>query len=185
MSGGPHLTFDDGPEPIWTERVLDVLAGAGASAAFFVLGERVAASPELVERTVAEGHEIGLHGDRHLRHSEHGLDELEADTHRALERLDALEIAPARWRAPWGAETDATRAIATRLGLELTGWTVDTHDWRGDGADEMLARWGAEALAPGAVVLMHDGLGPGARRSDCAATVDLTARLLAGERVAG
>lgn len=174
-----HLTFDDGPDPRWTARVLDALARAGARATFFVLGERVAAHPELVERAVAEGHEIGLHGDRHLRHAENPRAVVEADSLRALERLAALGVHPTRWRAPWGVETAATRTIAARLGLELTGWTVDTHDWRGDGADEMLARCGGQALAPGAVVLMHDGLGPGARRSDCAATVELTARLLA------
>lgn len=180
-----HLTFDDGPQPGWTERLLDALALAGARATFFVLGRRVAAAPQLVQRAVAQGHEIGLHGDHHLRHSEHGPDAIEADARRALRRLERLGVLPARWRAPWGIETAATHTVAARLGLELTGWTVDSHDWRGDGAAEMLERCGAAALVPGAVVLLHDGLGPGARRSDPGGTLELTARLLARARAAG
>lgn len=180
-----HLTFDDGPQPGWTEAVLDALARGGAQATFFVLGERVAEAPELVECAVAEGHEIGLHGDRHLRHSEYGLDAIEADARRTLERLERLGVRPARWRAPWGVETADTRAVAQRLGLELVGWTVDPHDWLGDSADEMLARCGAEAAEPGAVVLLHDGVGPGARRSGCEATVELTELLLERARVEG
>lgn len=173
-----HLTFDDGPEPRWTEAVLDALARGGARATFFVLGERVAAAPDLVERAGAEGHEIGLHGDRHLRHSEHGAEAIEADARRALECLERLGVRPERWRAPWGVETADTRAVAARLGLELAGWTVDTHDWRGDSAAEMLTRCGAAATEPGAVVLLHDGLGPGARRTGCEETVALTELLL-------
>jgi peptidoglycan/xylan/chitin deacetylase (PgdA/CDA1 family) len=178
-----HLTFDDGPQPGWTDRVLDTLAGVDERATFFVLGEYVAAAPELVQRTVAEGHEVGLHGDRHLRHSEHTREEIEADALRALDRLEALGVRPARWRPPWGVETADTRMVAQRLGLELVGWTVDTHDWRGDSAAAMLARCGAAAVEPGAVVLLHDGPGPGARRSHCDATVELTEALL--ERARG
>ena len=74
--------------------------------------------------------------------------------------------------APW------TAAVAERAGLRLVGWDVDTHDWRGDSAEEMLERI-APDLFPGAVVLAHDGLGPGARRSGCAETVALIPPLVA------
>lgn len=172
-----HLTFDDGPDPRWTPRVLEVLAQAGARATFFVLGERVAQASEPVLRALAAGHEIGLHGDHHLRHSELGRDELARDTERALDRLAGLGVHPARWRAPWGVETADTRAVADERGLELVGWTLDTHDWRGDTAAQMHERC-APALAEGAVVLMHDGIGPGARRRGCEATAQLAAGLI-------
>jgi len=172
-----HLTFDDGPDPRWTPRVLEVLAEAGARATFFVLGARIAQAPEPMLRAVAEGHEIGLHGDRHRRHSELARDELARDTERALGRLASLGVHPARWRAPWGAETADTRSVAAELGLELAGWTLDTHDWRGDTAAQMYERC-APALAESAVVLMHDGIGPGARRKDCEATARLAAGLI-------
>jgi peptidoglycan/xylan/chitin deacetylase (PgdA/CDA1 family) len=86
-------------------------------------------------------------------------------------------VHPARWRAPWGVETADTRAVASERGLELAGWTLDTHDWRGDAAARMQARC-APALAEGAVVLMHDGIGPGARRAGCEATARLAAGLI-------
>ena len=62
------LTFDDGPDPVWTPAVLDALAHAGARATFFVLGEAAARHPDVVRRTLAEGHAVELHGHAHLRH---------------------------------------------------------------------------------------------------------------------
>jgi hypothetical protein len=74
--------------------------------------------------------------------------------------------------------------VAARHRLTLVHWTIDTHDWRGDPAHAMLAR-AREQLAAGAVVLMHDGLGPGALRSGCQNTVELLAPLIAAARALG
>jgi len=173
------LTYDDGPDPVWTPRLLDVLAEHGASATFFVLGPAAERHPEPLRRARAEGHEVALHADEHVRHTELDGAQLAADTRRAMERLAGLDVRPRRWRAPWGVTTQDTHVIADRMGLELVHWSVDTHDWRGDSAGQMLAACGPD-VGPGSVVLMHDGLGPGARREDCAETVELTERLLAG-----
>lgn len=172
------LTYDDGPDPVWTPRVLDALAAHGATATFFVLAPEAERHPEPVQRARAEGHEVALHADRHVRHTEMTRTELAADTETALRRLRGLGVHPRHWRAPWGVVTRDTRLVADRMGLELVHWTVDTHDWRGDSADEMQEACAADIEA-GSVVLMHDGLGPGARRRDCAHTVELTKRLLA------
>ena len=96
------LTFDDGPQPRWTAEVLDALAGAGARATFFVLAAKAVREPGLVERTLAEGHEVQLHGNHHLRHTEHDRDTIERDTDAALARLDVLGVRPSLWRLPWG-----------------------------------------------------------------------------------
>ena len=175
---GPQLTFDDGPDATWTPRVLDALAAAGARATFFVIAPCAERHPELIERMTAEGHDVGLHCDEHVRHTDRDEAWGRRDTETALARLAGLGVRPRLWRTPWGVRAPWTADVAERAGLRLVGWDVDTHDWRGDSADEMLERIGAE-LFPRAVVLAHDGLGPGARRTGCAETVALIPRLVA------
>src|SRR5664279_2811188 len=67
-AGGAALTFDDGPDPVFTPRLLDALEGAGATATFFVVGERIAGNEELLREVERRGHEIALHGMTHRRH---------------------------------------------------------------------------------------------------------------------
>jgi peptidoglycan/xylan/chitin deacetylase (PgdA/CDA1 family) len=174
------LTFDDGPDPRGTPAVLDALAAAGVRATFFVLGERAEREPKLLAQLFAAGHAVELHGYAHLRHTEHPRKAVEADLRRALATLGHRR--PTRWRLPWGALAPYSRALAAKLGLTLVGWTVDTHDWRGDAAEEMLE---AVVLKPGAIVLMHDGVGPGARRDDCAQTARLVGPLVERIRARG
>jgi peptidoglycan-N-acetylglucosamine deacetylase len=181
---GLALTFDDGPDPRWTPAVLDALRAAGARATFFVLGERVRRAPELIARIRDEGHAIGVHGDAHRRHTDVSAAEGEADLARALASLADADARPTRWRTPWGVEAPWTRPLAARHGLALAGWSADTHDWRGDRAADMLAAVEPD-LRPGAVVLAHDALGPGARRGGCAETVALIALLVAAGRARG
>jgi peptidoglycan-N-acetylglucosamine deacetylase len=177
---GVALTFDDGPDPVVTSQVLDVLNAHGARATFFVLGERAERAPELLAQVLAEGHAVELHGHAHLRHTEHSREAVEADLRRALATLGHLRLT--RWRLPWGALAPYSQALAGEHGLRLVGWTADTHDWRGDAAELMLD---ALALEPGAIVLMHDGVGPGARRGDCAQTARLVGPLVRRIRARG
>ena len=179
-----ELSFDDGPDPVWTPAVLDALAAEGAQATFFVLGPRALEHGDLVARIVAEGHEVGLHAWDHVSHGERSRDDLERDTDRALGALAELGVRPRRWRTPWGDVAAWTAAIAAARGLDVTGWTADSHDWRGDAAEEMLAALVPD-LGPGGMVLMHDGLGPGARRADCRETVRLIAPLCDAIRARG
>ncbi len=165
------LTFDDGPHPEWTPAVLDVLARHGARATFFPLSARALTHPELVARARAEGHAVGLHGWGHLRHPEHARTAVAADTDLALTAF----AAPVRWwRLPYGMAAPWSAELAAERGLEIAGWTHDTHDWRGDSAESM--RFEPQ---DGDVVLLHDALGPGVRRETCAETVALVEQLLA------
>jgi peptidoglycan/xylan/chitin deacetylase (PgdA/CDA1 family) len=177
-AAGVTLTFDDGPDASWTPRVLRELAGAGVHATFFVIVPRARARPELVRAIVDGGHEVGLHCWEHVRHSRSSRAAIEADTDRALEALAELGVRPRRWRTPWGDTAPWTAALADARDLSLEGWTADTHDWRGDDAETMLAAT-VPQLGPSGTVLMHDGIGPGARRGDCLQTVRLIAPLCA------
>jgi peptidoglycan/xylan/chitin deacetylase (PgdA/CDA1 family) len=182
LAGSVELTFDDGPDPVWTPAVLAALRGSSLRATFYVITSRAAAHPQLVAAIRAGGHAIELHCHEHVRHTEVDRAAIEGDTQRALTTLANLGVTPHRWRTPWGAQASWTEEIAAAHDLELVGWDVDTHDWRGDAAEAMLASVGPE-LHEGAVVLLHDGLGPGAQRQGCEETVRFT-RMIAAESVA-
>jgi len=141
------------------------------------MAARAAAHPRLVDRMGAEGHEVALHCVRHVRHTEIDERALRRDTQTGLRLLEHLGVQARHWRAPWGVTTATSHAVAADLGLELVHWDLDTHDWRGDSAAAMHARVAGD-IRGGSVVLMHDGLGPGARRSDCRETLRLLPALL-------
>jgi peptidoglycan/xylan/chitin deacetylase (PgdA/CDA1 family) len=180
VSGTIALTYDDGPDPEWTPLVLDVLERHGAQATFFLDARRALVQRDLVRQVAARGHEVAFHCFEHVRHSERSEGELRSEADLGLGLLDLVGVTPRAWRAPWGIETDATREVAAAHELRLWGWNVDTHDWRGDSAKRMFATLEAQGgLRDGDVILMHDALGPGARRKDCEETVALTGLLLA------
>ncbi len=88
------LTFDDGPDPVWTPAVLESLAEHRLRATFFVIGSRARSHPDLIARMLAAGHEVGLHCMRHLRHTGLSAEELAADTDDALAVLERAGVAP-------------------------------------------------------------------------------------------
>lgn len=180
------LTYDDGPDPIWTPLVLEALSRVEARATFFVDARRALVQRDLVGSIASAGHEVAFHCFEHIRHSERTASELRSEVTLGLGLLDLVGVSPRAWRAPWGVETETTRELAAEHGLRLWGWNVDTHDWRGDSAGRMRGALEAQGgLREGDVILMHDALGPGARRHDCAETVALTELLLAAARTAG
>jgi peptidoglycan/xylan/chitin deacetylase (PgdA/CDA1 family) len=164
------LTFDDGPDRTWTPRLLELLRALDVRATFFPITPRAAATPELLARIRDDGHVIGLHCHEHVRHSERDLDWLRDDTRAALDGLAAAGVVPTLWRTPWGDTAPWTSTVAREHELRLIGWTADTHDWRGDCAERMLEDTRAQ-LVDGAIVLAHDGIGPGARRDGAAETI--------------
>jgi peptidoglycan/xylan/chitin deacetylase (PgdA/CDA1 family) len=182
VSSGVALTFDDGPDAEWTPRFLDELRRLDVRATFFVLGERASDQRRLLRRMRRAGHEVGLHGYQHLRHDENSPEAIEADTEQALEVLGrGVRV----WRPPHGIATAATQEVARRRGLELVHWTADTVDWQAaQSVEGMLARV-EPLLAPDAVVLMHDAVGPGSARQDPAPTLALLEPLVAAIRARG
>ena len=187
MQSGPRsaapiaLTFDDGPDPEWTPLVLDALAHVRAHATFFVVAPRARRYPYLLARMREEGHDVGFHCTEHVRHDDMTPDEIDADVDVGL----AAFAYPVRlWRTPWGVVTPATEAVARKHGLTLVGWTTDTEDWRGGPPGEMLARVTRKIL-PQAIVLLHDGIGPGATRDGCAMTVSVVGPLVSLARSRG
>jgi peptidoglycan-N-acetylglucosamine deacetylase len=178
------FTFDDGPDETWTPRVLEQLARCEVTATFFMVGERVRAHPDLARTVLAAGHEIQLHCDRHIRHTQITEAEVQLDAEMGLDALTTVAVRPRLWRTPWGICTDASVRVAAQVGLQLVGWSIDTHDWRGDQPQHMLADAQGQ-LTDGGAVLMHDAIGPGARRAGCQNTIALLPALAAAARADG
>jgi peptidoglycan/xylan/chitin deacetylase (PgdA/CDA1 family) len=178
------LTFDDGPDPRGTPAVLDALSRAGVRASFFVLGERVRAHPELLQRIVNEGHDVQAHGFAHPRHPRVAEEQVASDIDAELAELARHGVEPQLWRAPYGDLAPFSAQLAEERGLRFAGWTLDSHDWQGLDAGEMLAAI-VPALEQGAIVLMHDGVGEGALREHCEATARMIGPLVVAAREAG
>jgi peptidoglycan/xylan/chitin deacetylase (PgdA/CDA1 family) len=147
------LTYDDGPTPGVTDRLLAVLAEADATATFFVLLTRV-------RPLLAAGHEIGLHGADHRR-----LTTLPSEARSALPRtlrhakaeLEDLASVPVRWfRPPYGAQDAVTWRAVREAGMTPVLWSLDCQDWLTLPLEDHLASLRTGRLA-GSVVLLHDG----------------------------
>lgn len=159
-SNAVALTFDDGPDPVFTPRILDILRDKQAPAAFFVVGSRVETQTALTARIAAEGHLLGNHSQHHglginfsLHRRLHG--EIEG-CNRAL--LQAAGVAPAFYRPPHGFKNPATGDVLRKLGMTAIGWQVRAFDAVGGSAEAIAARI-LHGARPGGVVLLHDGAG--------------------------
>jgi peptidoglycan/xylan/chitin deacetylase (PgdA/CDA1 family) len=149
------LTFDDGPDPEGTPRILDTLDALGLRATFFVLGERARAHPDLLEEIVQRGHQLGTHGDEHTRHLVRSPVWVWRDLTRARRAMAALGHAPRWYRPAYGQATGSTLAVATAVGLRTVLWSAWGREWAAQGPREVAARV-ARRLGPGAIVLLHD-----------------------------
>jgi len=151
------LTFDDGPHPVFTPRVLDLLHDFQARATFFVVGQAVEQHPELTARIRAEGHALGNHTYSHVAMS---------SVPGRVRRREVLTckrlIAPQRchlFRPPWGLQTKAARFDLLRMGYRVVTWDIIAEDWlRQDPAD--LAQRIISKAIPGSIVLLHDAVRP-------------------------
>ncbi|MFF8031210.1 glycosyltransferase [Streptomyces sp. NPDC016626] len=170
------LTFDDGPDPVWTPKVLDVLKRHDAHAVFFVTGTMASRYPDLVRRMVDEGHEIGLHTFNHPDLALQSTERIDWElSQNQLAITGAAGIRTSLFRPPYSSFADAmdnetwpvTRYIGSRGYLTVVNDT-DSEDWKRPGADEIIRRATPEG-GEGAIVLMHDS---GGDRSQTVAALD-------------
>ena len=160
------LTFDDGPDPVWTPRILDTLRVHRAKATFFIIGENAEVHPELVRRELREGHEIGNHTFTHpnlaLVSAQATRFELNA-TERLIEAITSRRTA--LFRPPYFGDAEPTTpdelvpiAVAQDLGYITVGLRDDPGDWAEPGVDTIVRR-SLDQLGRGNVILLHDGGG--------------------------
>jgi peptidoglycan/xylan/chitin deacetylase (PgdA/CDA1 family) len=173
------FTFDDGPNPADTLRLLEVLRRHHVTAVFCLVGDQVIAHPEVVRRIAAEGHLLCNHS---LHHDDMGTwtpEQIQADL-QANSALIRQAVPGARivyFRAPYGS-WGQTPEVAAGLGMQPLGWRMDIADWEPPGADVLVQRL-RDGITPGAVVLMHDGGG------DRSQTVEAVDRIIPELRAGG
>lgn len=153
------LSFDDGPDPEGTPAILEVLGEAGIAATFFLLAERAERFPELVSRLVGEGHDVGLHADRHVALDREPIRPLARRLIRARRRLEELSGGAVRLhRPPFGRLSWRGLQAARLAGLDVVLWSHSPRDWDPDTTPPLAERLAA-CLEPGALVLLHDAAG--------------------------
>ncbi|HEX5117382.1 MAG TPA: polysaccharide deacetylase family protein [Pseudonocardiaceae bacterium] len=153
---GVVLTYDDGPQPGGTDKVLAALAEYGSTATFFLLVGRARRHPALLREIVDAGHEIALHGVDHVRLTTLSPAVVRRRTRDGRRELEDLAGRPVRWfRPPYGAQHPSTWAAIRSVGLESVVWSSDVADWQDDPVDAIAAR--SAAVGTGSVLLMHDG----------------------------
>ena len=156
------ITFDDGPQPEWTPRMLDALDAANARATFFVVGRCVDEHPEVVRDAHRRGHEIGTHLWSHDRSVVADDARFTEELKNSLNRVQSITGAPVRWlRFPYGEAGKQQRdRIEREHGVRVAHWTSSSHDSMLADPNAIVAR-SVAGLRRGAILLMHDRLADG------------------------
>ncbi|GKU83004.1 polysaccharide deacetylase family protein [Niallia sp. NCCP-28] len=151
------LTFDDGPHPVFTPQILDILAKYDAKATFFVAGNKVIRFPDVLKREVKEGHEIANHTFHHLHHNM-TAEKLSAE----LEKTDTIikkftGFKPSLYRPVGGIYNDViiNTAIKNRKEVVLWSWNQDPRDWANPSAGQ-ICNYVTKGIKPGNIILFHD-----------------------------
>ncbi len=155
------LTFDDGPSPTATPKILNILAAHHARATFFVLGQAARQYPEIVRQEARAGMEIGNHTYAHINLKLHSKEQ-DAEDLKHTQKLVGKIIgrAPDLMRPPYGAYDASVITVAHQLKLKvvLWSWTEDSKDWTNPGVSSIVSRV-VNHIQPGDIVLFHDGGG--------------------------
>lgn len=163
------LTFDDGPSPRTTPRLLALLTRHGAHATFFVIGQQAQAYPDLIRQEVSQGSEVEPHTHTHSNLRQASAPRLRTEVLGSAALVGRLSgRTPAFFRPPFGTYDRRLVDLARGAKLHITLWsaTLDTRDWSGRDAAS-ITRQVLKHISPGAIVLFHDG--PGLRRNTLAA----------------
>lgn len=162
--GGAHavnITIDDGPDPVWTPQVLQLLRANGVKATFCMIGPQAQAHPELVRQVVAAGHRLCDHTVSH----DTTMDK-KSEAYQSQQILEAERqitqasggVRPLYYRAPGGAFTPYSRHLAASHGMRPLGWNVDSKDFERPGTAAIVSTVQRE-LANGPTILFHDAGG--------------------------
>ncbi len=147
------LTFDDGPDPIDTPDVLNILKEKNVRATFFVLGQAAQANPYLLKRLVLEGHEIGNHSFNHDYQQRRLVEEIKQTDQEVFASTGSHTYF---YRPPGGFLSKNQLETVRKNGHIVALWSVDSKDWRNPGVRQIVDNV-IKNIFPGAIILLHDG----------------------------
>jgi peptidoglycan/xylan/chitin deacetylase (PgdA/CDA1 family) len=175
------LTFDDGPHPEFTPRILDILSEHGVRTTFFVIGRFAREHPEIIKRMAREGHTIGNHT---LDHDRFGVNQKRdywrrqiGETQRIIAEITGSP--PVLFRSPMGFKTGHIAAAARETRMPFVGWSVRGLDTRTMTGDQLTKRV-LKRVAGHDIVLLHDGVEPSRAGASQETTVAALPGILAG-----
>lgn len=151
------MTFDDGPHPSNTPKLLDILKARNVKATFYVVGSNAKRYPAIMRRMVAEGHEVGNHTVSHGNLTKMSRDAIRRDLSQCHQTIvEATGVAPRTMRPPYGAVTSDLKSwIKSEFGYPSIMWSVDPEDWKRPGSSVVTRRL-VSGASPGGILLAHD-----------------------------
>lgn len=154
------LTFDDAPDTVHTEKVLDILKKYKVKATFFLVGFKMERHPEVTERIYEEGHDVGNHSYSHPNFTEYSSQSIFKEQILKTEKLfqETLGVRPKMIRPPYGQIRDGQIRQLEKKGYKIINWSVDSFDWHPKkNAPQNIIERVLDYIHPGAVVLLHAG----------------------------
>ena len=149
-----YLTFDDGPIPEVTPKVLTILDRYGVKATFFMVGENIDKHPEVFRQVVKAGHSIGNHTYNHLKGWYTPYNEYMANTDRCADRIQNTDL----FRPPYGKATFRQRRALHKKGYRLIYWDILTRDYDPTRTPEQMLKQIQRNVRPGSIINFHDSL---------------------------
>ncbi len=151
------LTYDDGPNDPYTQRMMEVLDRHGVKATFFLIGRFVQQRPEIARALVEAGHAVGIHTWDHPNLIFASATEVRRQLQRTQQAiLDATRVEAKLFRPPFGGRRPASLRAARACGLQTVMWNVTCYDWKAESADEIV-KHAERQIRGGDVILLHDG----------------------------
>lgn len=162
------LTFDDGPDNVFTPKILDILKENNIKATFFIVGTRAQANPDMVKRILNEGHSIGNHSWDHADLDKLSSDKIKSEIKKTDDLLSSIiGYHPSIVRPPYGAADKNVIEEISSMGFNIVDWSVDTRDWAGTPVPIIMS-YVKQELQPGGIILQHCA---GGKREDLSNTV--------------
>ena len=154
------LTFDDGPHPVYTARILKILYDNNASATFFVIGENAERYPSLIRAEYDSGHELGNHTYSHGKLNKNSVKTLYDEIKKTDDIIKCITgTEPTFFRPPEGKHNSETDMILKKAGKQTVLWTVDTRDWAHTDKNTIINNI-KKNVKNGSVILFHDYVAP-------------------------